>query len=67
MYVALGNPTIFSAYYYHIWHISQFCFDQLIFEIFCFEKAKRKAIVVQMYDTEKSYVEALKILVTVIC
>ena len=34
MYVALGNPTILSAYYYHIWHISQFCFDQLIFEIF---------------------------------
>ncbi|CAF1211758.1 unnamed protein product, partial [Didymodactylos carnosus] len=27
-------------------------------------EAKRKAIVMQMYDTEKSYVEALKILVT---
>ncbi|CAF1049069.1 unnamed protein product, partial [Didymodactylos carnosus] len=28
------------------------------------QQAKRKAIVMQMYDTEKSYVEALKILVT---
>jgi hypothetical protein len=30
-----------------------------------FSQTKRKAIIVQMYDTEKSYVEALKILVNV--
>jgi hypothetical protein len=35
----------------------------MIFNLFL--KTKRKAIVVQMYDTEKSYVEALKILVNV--
>lgn len=32
---------------------------------FLYFQTKRKAIVVQMYDTEKSYVEALKILVNV--